>query len=622
MPRRFLKLLLTAIALGLLTDHSVNAQESSWLRVFDDYYLSSVETAPFGILAGHFDTRVWLAPYNGIYLSRDLGETWEKLGLKDKGITWIKYSTNIYITTYYHTDTPPGLYVSKDRGITWEHSGPPYSANYIEEINGILFLGTEAWGLFVSFDKGLTWEQKISNIRVEAIQKKEGYLLASASNKTYQSQDGGITWNRINYTKLYNQQQYRDYLYTLKTDDIYENNIKTNLNLITQDMAITHTKPPYLFANVNGEGIYKYEIPQTLVEKYPFLEIPWNYATDNEFVDKITAYFDHEYPLLGQPYHQETGEDKNTTVNFLGMKEKPPVLYYSSHNGTDYSLPYGTNILAAADGIANYYWCNDCGNTVEIDHQNGYKTIYMHLADNNFTKVLNDTYIVKGTIIGAVGMTGNTTGPHLHFAVKKDGIIMDPYGWQNGEYKDPWETYEWEDTLGVHNGTQSPYLWNNPIKEAQQFINDTNTSIQLENKKVDFNNIASYINYTAMIKNYIKPNIHEMLNYVNNTSILITAIDLMGNKIKELPNIVEVSFDLNTLDLTRVISTSLKIYHFNNVINDWEPLETIVDLENNIVKANTNSFSHFALFGEPNYSYKYFHYKVRTKNTSFTVNTW
>jgi len=622
MLRRFLKLLLTVIALGLLTDHTVTAEESSWRRVFDDYYLSSIETAPFGLLIGQYDSRVWENPYNGIYISKDLGETWEELGLKDKGITHIKYSTNIYATTKYHTDTPPGLYVSKDMGLSWQHISPPYSSNYIEKIGNTLFLGTEAWGLLVSLDEGVTWEIKIPDIRIEDIQQRGNTIIASATNKTYQSLDGGITWNKTTYTKLYKQDRYHDYNYEVKTDDIYENNQKTNLNLLSQSIAITHTKPPYVYAIVNGEGVYKHEIPQQLVAEYPLLDIPWNYKTDNELIDKITSYFDHEYPLLGNYYAQEPNEVKNTTVNFLGMKEKPPLLYYSSHNGTDYALEYGENITAAAGGIATYSWCEACGNTVTIDHQNGYKTIYMHLEDNPLTKSLNNTYIERGGFIGKVGLTGNTTGPHLHFSVKKDNILIDPYGWQNYEYADPWEEYKWVDNLGEHAGTKSPYLWFSQIRDETHLVNELNPTITLETKTINFERLKSYIDYTVTLRNHIKPHINTPLKYIENTSILINAVDLLGNKIKQLPDIVEISFNITRMDLSKILLTSLKIYHFNELLNNWEPLETTIDIENNIVKANTLGFSHFALFGEPNELDRYFKHKVSIVGAPMVIGKW
>lgn len=623
MPRRFQRLVFTAITLGVLTDQTVTAQEPSWSRVFDNYYISSIETTPFGLLTGEFDTRVWENPYNGIYISKDIGETWKPLGLEAKGITHIKYSTDIYATTYFHTDTPPGLYRSKDQGNTWELISPPYSSNYVEIIDNIIFLGTEAYGLIVSFDNGITWEDKIPSIRIEHVRKINNIFIASATNKTYQSVDNGKTWTKISYTKLYPIENYKKYNYELQTYELYENNNKTNLNLIGQDIAVTYTSPPYVFVSVNGNGIYRREIPQGTRETNPILNIPWEFNSDNELIDNITAYFDHEYPLLGYPYHSEPQGNRDTTVNFLGKKEPEPFLYYSSHNGTDYSLNYGDNVLAAASGIAKYYWCNACGNTIEIDHQNGYKTIYMHLQSLPITTNLNNTYVNTGEIIGKVGMTGNTTGPHLHFMVKKDNIVVDPYGWENIDYTDPWEIYSWTDTIGTHYGEKSSYLWIPEIRKEAKLINETSPIITLENKTIDFTNISDRINYTAIIRNYIKPtNILNTLRYIKNTSMLIEAVDLIGNNIKNLPDFVDIRINMSTLDLSKIILATVKIYHFNETLQQWEPLDTIIDGENNLISARTKGFSHFAIFGEAKYPNKYFLDTLYIKQTSFYIGTW
>ena len=621
MSRRFLVLLITTVTIGLLSRYSVEAQESSWIRVFDNYYLSSIETVPWGILTGEFDTRIWMYPYNGVYISKDLGQTWEEFGLKDKGITNIKYSDpNIYVTTYYHTDTPAGLYISKDMGNTWEHSGPPYSSNYIEVFGNTILLGTTAHGLFVSQDGGVIWEQKILEIKVKLIEKIENTITVFGDTKTFESSDEGNTWKEKEYQNHPMNEEYKNYTYEIKLDTIYEDGLPTNLNRSAQDISVTYTSPPYLYASVIGEGIYKYEIPQIKLRSQPFLQIPWEYEDDNELTDKITAYFDHEYPLLGYLDAQEPSKTKNTTVNFLGIKEQPPLMYYSSHNGTDYALPYGTSIYAPAEGIARYFWCNDCGNSIEIDHQNGYKTIYMHLQDSiGLSKTLT-TAVLQGQYLGKVGTTGNTTGPHLHFSVKKDNIVVDPYGWQNTEYTDPWEIYSWENSLGKYFGTQSEYLWENQLHKVTGLINDGDyRAVKLDNKEVSFDNINSPIGYILTLSSYIHPNVIENLKYISNTSILVEAVNLLGKSITQLPTKAKISFELRNLNILDVLSNTLKIYTFNKNLNVWEPLETFIDITNNLVYGYTSHFSQFAVFGEIDYSNHYFSSNVKVNKSKFVI---
>jgi murein DD-endopeptidase MepM/ murein hydrolase activator NlpD len=108
----------------------------------------------------------------------------------------------------------------------------------------------------------------------------------------------------------------------------------------------------------------------------------------------------------------------------FGMRVHPvygrPIL----HAGIDIGVPQGTTIGAAADGrviVAGYQ--GDCGNMVALDHHGGLSTIYCHMSQI-FVGVGQD--VQRGQAIGAVGMTGDATGPHLHFQVMQDGHPVDP----------------------------------------------------------------------------------------------------------------------------------------------------------------------------------------------------
>lgn len=108
----------------------------------------------------------------------------------------------------------------------------------------------------------------------------------------------------------------------------------------------------------------------------------------------------------------------------FGMRMHPvygrPIL----HAGIDIGVPQGTTIGAAADGrviVAGYE--GDCGNMVALDHRGGLSTIYCHMSQI-FVGVGQD--VQRGQAIGAVGMTGDATGPHLHFQVMEDGHPVDP----------------------------------------------------------------------------------------------------------------------------------------------------------------------------------------------------
>lgn len=96
------------------------------------------------------------------------------------------------------------------------------------------------------------------------------------------------------------------------------------------------------------------------------------------------------------------------------------------HNAVDLAAPSYTPLLAADGGIVEYAgWC-DCGlgYYVKIDHGNGIKTIYGHMAEVPW--VTYGEAVSKGDIIGPVGSTGMSTGPHVHFTVEVNGIDQDP----------------------------------------------------------------------------------------------------------------------------------------------------------------------------------------------------
>ncbi len=95
------------------------------------------------------------------------------------------------------------------------------------------------------------------------------------------------------------------------------------------------------------------------------------------------------------------------------------------HNGVDLAAPMGTPLLAADGGVVEYSgWC-DCGlgYYVKIDHENGFKTVYGHMSQ---LWVSSGEPVSRGEAIGAIGSTGNSTGPHVHFMLEVNGITQDP----------------------------------------------------------------------------------------------------------------------------------------------------------------------------------------------------
>ena len=105
----------------------------------------------------------------------------------------------------------------------------------------------------------------------------------------------------------------------------------------------------------------------------------------------------------------------------FGMRKHPILGYNKMHKGTDFAAPSGTPIMASGSGtITRARWCGGGGNCVKIKHNSTYETIYAHMKA--FGKGIKEGRKVKqGQIIGYVGSTGLSTGPHLHYEVLVNG---------------------------------------------------------------------------------------------------------------------------------------------------------------------------------------------------------
>ena len=110
-----------------------------------------------------------------------------------------------------------------------------------------------------------------------------------------------------------------------------------------------------------------------------------------------------------------------------GNRIHPTLGVQQFHNGIDMAAPTGSPILAATDGevIAAAY-SSTMGNYIMINHGSGIYTIYMHASA---LYVSNGQKVSKGQKIAAVGSTGRSTGPHLHFSVRVNGSYVNPWNY-------------------------------------------------------------------------------------------------------------------------------------------------------------------------------------------------
>ena len=105
----------------------------------------------------------------------------------------------------------------------------------------------------------------------------------------------------------------------------------------------------------------------------------------------------------------------------FGMRKHPIDGYNKLHKGTDFAAPLGTPIMASGGGkIIRAKWCGGGGNCIKIKHNSTYSTVYAHMS-KFAVGIKNGVRVKQGQIIGHVGSTGKSTGPHLHYEVIKNG---------------------------------------------------------------------------------------------------------------------------------------------------------------------------------------------------------
>ncbi|MEO0095630.1 MAG: M23 family metallopeptidase [candidate division WOR-3 bacterium] len=111
---------------------------------------------------------------------------------------------------------------------------------------------------------------------------------------------------------------------------------------------------------------------------------------------------------------------------FSKSRYHPILKVWRPHHGLDYSAPIGTPVSSIGDGYVSFKgWKGGYGNLVEIKHKNNFKSRYGHLS--RFAKgIFQGKHVKMGELIGYVGSTGLSTGPHLHFELHKDGVPINP----------------------------------------------------------------------------------------------------------------------------------------------------------------------------------------------------
>lgn len=167
------------------------------------------------------------------------------------------------------------------------------------------------------------------------------------------------------------------------------------------------TRPELLLVSLVTQGVkrryYRFKLPE----------------------DEIVDYFDDQGRsvkqfLIRKPI--DGGELRST----FGMRRHPILRYYRMHNGVDWAAPVGTPIRAAGNGTVRMAeWDSGYGRRVEIEHNHGYVTTYNHMSAFG-PGITAGVRVRQGQIIGRLGSSGLSTGPHLHYEVMINERMVDP----------------------------------------------------------------------------------------------------------------------------------------------------------------------------------------------------
>ncbi len=159
----------------------------------------------------------------------------------------------------------------------------------------------------------------------------------------------------------------------------------------------------------------------------------WIYHNENDFwaipfvQDSVSSFFDEKGNSLRKAFLKAPLRFSRISSGFSHSRYHPVLKIRRPHHGVDYAAPTGTPVHTVGDGVITKvgYQKNGGGNYVKIKHNSVYSTTYMHLS--GFGKgVRQGVYVKQGDVIGYVGTSGLSTGPHLDFRFYKNGSAVNP----------------------------------------------------------------------------------------------------------------------------------------------------------------------------------------------------
>ncbi|MEZ5293635.1 MAG: M23 family metallopeptidase [Vicinamibacterales bacterium] len=143
--------------------------------------------------------------------------------------------------------------------------------------------------------------------------------------------------------------------------------------------------------------------------------------------DGKTGYFDEAGRSLKRFFLKTPLKfEPRITSRFSRSRMHPVLKYARAHNGVDYGAPAGAPVVSVSSGVVSFAgWTSGGGRTVRVRHINGYESEYMHLSAIQ-SGIRVGARVDQGEMVGAVGMTGLATAPHLHYGLRHNGRYVNP----------------------------------------------------------------------------------------------------------------------------------------------------------------------------------------------------
>ncbi len=263
---------------------------------------------------------------------------------------------------------------------------------------------------------------KIERFKIEINKKKEIYFVRDFTKNTFETE---ILEKELTKVLVYKE--------SIITKSLYQTALSQNVkpNIIIEFARL------YGFQVDFQRDIWKNDSFQIIYEEF-LNEDGMTIETGNIIFANLNLQnenlklYRYEYEKNKIDYFDENGKSMRKTLmktpingarlsSSFGKRKHPILGFTKMHTGTDFAAPTGTPILASGDGlVTRAQWCGGGGNCVKIKHNRVYQTVYAHMS--KFGRGIKKGARVKqGQIIGYVGSTGLSTGPHLHYEVIENG---------------------------------------------------------------------------------------------------------------------------------------------------------------------------------------------------------